>query len=70
MQEIVSSPTLRAASLTPDDRQTPEQRRGLVPTRSKSTAATAKEHSNSIDKELADLASPDSQEKHQLDEVA
>jgi hypothetical protein len=70
MQETISSTTPRVAPLTPDDRKPPEQGRGLRPPKAKSVAAARINASTSLEKDLADLAVPDSQEKHQLDELA
>jgi hypothetical protein len=70
MQEIISSTTSRLAPLTPDDQKPPEHGRGSRPPKAKSVAATRGLASRSVDKDLAELAAPESQEKHQLDERA
>jgi hypothetical protein len=70
MQEIISSPTSRVASLTPDDRKPSEQGRGTRPAKAKSAAAARGVGPKSIDKDLAELAAADAQDKHQLDELA
>jgi hypothetical protein len=70
MEQIISSPTSRVASLTPGDRK-PQERGSELPLRkAKSATAGVRAASRSNADDLAELAAPETQEKHQLDELA
>jgi len=72
MEEISSLPASRVAWLTPDDRNSPEHRRGSRATKAKSAIARPEglDGSDGDLGDLGDMVAPAPREKHQLDELA
>ena len=70
MEEIISSPTSRIAWLTPEGRNARERGSGARPAKAKSAAAAARPAPKSAGDHLEELATPEIQERHELDEIA
>jgi hypothetical protein len=70
VEEISSSPTSQVAWLTPGDRKPQEQGSGVRASKAKPAAAAPRVTPKSAGDHIEELAAPEIEERHELDEIA